>query len=106
MRWWDGSAWTEHFHPPAPPQPGYGRPSNNAATASLVLGIVGFVITPIPFFIGFFFGGIPALLAVIFGIVGLVRFGQVRVGQAMSIVGLCLGGFMLLLIPLGAGTLW
>lgn len=121
LRWWNGIAWTNDFYPPAtaapayaPPATGYGavaygsgqRPTNGFAVAALVLGIVGFVLTPIPFGIGLFFGAIPALLGVIFGIVGIVRANRVRVGMPPAIIGLCLGGIMVLLVPLGAGTLW
>lgn len=109
----------------APPQPSYGAPPqqyygtpppyyygalvparNGFAVAALVLGICGFVLTPIPFFIGLVLGGIPDVLAVIFGIIGIQRAQTARVGQAMAIVGTVLGGLGFLSIFIGAGTIW
>jgi hypothetical protein len=45
MRWWDGSAWSEHLAPAAPVV--YGRTTDGYAIASLVTGIVGVPIVPI-----------------------------------------------------------
>jgi hypothetical protein len=120
MRWWNGIEWTNDFapvtpaYPTAPAHPGYAimqpyvvTPAGNGpAAAALTLGIVAFFLTPIPFFIGLFLGGIPALLAVVFGIVGISRAGHTRAGLPMAVIGLCLGGFEIILIFLGAGTLW
>lgn len=94
---------------PAPAAPVYVAvpAKNGAATAALILGIIGFVLTPIPLFIGLFLGGIPALLGVIFGIVGIVRSNTLAgVGKVAAIVGLVLGGLAVLSIFLGAGTIW
>jgi hypothetical protein len=101
QRYWNGEAWTPQtapLHPPARP--------NRVATAALVLGIIGIVLIPIPFFIGFVFGGIPGLLAVILGIVGLGRSASARSGFGSALAGLILGGLVLLAIPLGGGILW
>jgi hypothetical protein len=114
MRWWDGAHWTENFHNPAvyaPSAPVYvsnaGASGNGMATASLVLGIIGFVLMAIPLFIGLFLGGIPDLLAVICGIAGLNNAAAQRgVGKPMAVVGLVLGGVSILSAFLGAGTLW
>lgn len=103
QRWWDGSRWTENFAVAGTPA----GPSNSAATASFVLGLIGFFLTPIPFFIGLFLGGIPALLAVIFGIVGISRARPLGGrGLAFAIVGLVLGSLAVLSIFVGAGTIW
>jgi hypothetical protein len=71
-----------------------------------VLGIVGFILTPIPFFIGLFLGGIPDILAIVFGIIGIVRANHVKRGLPLAVVGLVLGGLGFLGIFLGSGTVW
>ena len=72
-----------------------------------MLGIIGFLLTPIPFFIGLFVGGIPDILAIVFGIVGLVRAPKVgNRGFAPALIGLILGGLGFLSMFLGAGTVW
>lgn len=101
MRWWDGTKWTENFQHGA--SAGMG---NGAAVAALVLGIAGFLLTPIPFFIGLFLGGIPDILAIIFGIVGLVRANQLHRGFPLALIGLILGSLGFLSIFIGAGTVW
>jgi len=103
MRYWNGIAWTEQFQVPrAGP-----IMTNAAATASLVLGICGFILMAIPFFIGWFIGGPLDILAIIFGIVGLSRTITIgRVGTASAIVGIVLGGLSLLSVSIGAGSIW
>lgn len=106
VRWWDGTAWTENFqhagNTAAPAGTG-----NGFATAALVLGIFGFVVTPIPLFIGLFLGGLPNLLAIVFGIVGIVRANRLGgKGMAMAVVGLVLGSLATIAIFFGAGTVW
>ena len=100
QQWWDGSAWA------APQQPVV-NVRNSAATAALVLGIVGFVLMGIPLFIGWVFGGIPDILAVIFGIIGISRSGQLGgVGKGPAITGLVLASVSLLSVFIGAGSIW
>lgn len=84
------------------------RPATNGmATAALVLGICGFVLTAVPLFIGLFIGGIPDILAVVFGIIGINRSGKLNgAGKAQAIVGLVLGGLGFLAIFVGAGWIW
>jgi len=59
------------------------------AKASLILGILGFLCLPSP-------------LAILFGIIGLVNIsksqGQLK-GQLSAIIGLCLGGFWMVMAP-------
>ena len=137
LRWWDGRAWGDYRDapPPMPPvapasfgppagyvapgyvAPGYVAPAyvavavvpqgNGMAVAALVLGIWAFCVTWIPLFIGLILGGIPAVLAIAFGIAGIARSGA-RGGQGLplAIVGLVLGGLAFFSIFLGAGTLW
>jgi hypothetical protein len=101
-RWWDGTKWTENFQPIATL-----TTSNGVAVASLVLGIFGFCLMAIPLFIGWFLGGIPDLLAVIFGIVGLTNApAKLGVGRGPAITGIVLAGVSLISVFLGAGSLW
>jgi len=80
---------------------------NGYATAALVLGIVGFILTPIPLFIGLVVGGIPDILAIIFAIVALNKAPRMHnVGKTPAIFGLVLGGLGFISIFLGAGTIW
>jgi Protein of unknown function (DUF2510) len=106
QRYWDGSAWTEH-RSAVQTVVVHAGPANNLAVPSLVLGIIGFVLTPIPLFIGLFVGGIPDVLAIIFGIIGLVRAPQVAGrGFVPALLGLILGALGFLGIFLGSGTIW
>lgn len=81
-------------------------PSNGMAVAALVLGLVAIVVgiwSPIPLigFITAFFAFIPALLAVIFGVVGLRRAAQLaRLGRGQALTGLILGAVTLAIIVL------
>ena len=62
---------------------------------------------PIPFFIGWFVGGIPDIIAVILGIVALNNDAARRhVGKPMAVVGIVLGGVSLLSVFIGAGSIW
>ncbi|MGN8050580.1 hypothetical protein ACTJKO_12910 [Curtobacterium sp. 22159] len=74
--------------------------------AALVLGIFGFLVTGVPFFIGLLLGGIPDVLAIIFGICGIIRANRVRRGAAMAVTGLVLGALAFISIFFGAGTFW
>lgn len=102
-RWWDGQKWTENFHTP----PVVVLARNGAATASLVLGIIGFFFMDVPFFVGWFLGGTPDLLAVIFGVIGLNNASaRLGVGRGAAIVGLVLGSLSILSAFVGAGSIW
>lgn len=107
QRYWDGTTWTEHS---APLTQTHGVPvarTNGIAIASMILGICGFLLTPIPFFVGLFLGGIPDILAIIFGIVGLnatARLGGA--GKVPAILGIVFGGLAFLSIFIGAGSIW
>lgn len=115
QRYWDGVTWTQQTAPAQPVAPVYvaapyvavAAPSNGFAVAALVFGIVGFVLTPIPLGIGLILGGIPDILAIVFGIIGLNRrhlFGGR--GNGAGTTGLVLGGLGFLSIFIGAGTIW
>jgi len=77
-------------------------PSNGMATAALVLGIVAIVfgvwmIIPI---VGLFFAFIsfvPAVLGVVFGVLGLRQSARIHVGRGAALAGLVTGGVTLLL---------
>ncbi|MFH8347768.1 DUF4190 domain-containing protein [Streptomyces sp. NPDC018045] len=77
--------------PPFAPQPG-----NAMAVAALVLGVLGVVLGLV--ILLFWMSWLPALLAVIFGSVGLsqARKGRAR-GRGMALAGVILGGFGLLI---------
>ena len=75
---------------PPPPQSGYGYPqparSNGMAVAALVLGIIGLVLFWVPLL-----GMVLAILAIIFGGVGMSRANQGASGKGLAIAGLVLG---------------
>ena len=78
-----------------------------SAVGGMVLGIWGFLVTWIPFFIGLVLGGLPDLLAVVFGILGIVSANASGGrGFVMALIGLILGGLAFLSLFVGAGTLW
>lgn len=106
-RWWDGTNWT--VYQDQMPAARFASPvaTNGFAVAALVLGIWGFCTTWIPLFIGVLLGGVPDLLAVIFGIIGITRANMNGGhGLTMSVFGLVLGGLAFISIFFGAGTLW
>lgn len=104
-----------NIQPPPPPYSGQPAPypvpvtvqKNGFATAALVLGIVGFVVTGIPLFIGLFLGGPMDILAIVFGILGIRKAAALNgVGKGAAITGLVLGSIAFISIFFGAGTLW
>lgn len=101
---------TYQQNPSQPYAPVPGQPvqsaGNGFAVAAFVLGLVGFLVTWIPFFIGLFLGGLPDVLAIVFGICGIVRANRVRRGMGLAVAGLVLGGLAFLSIFVGAGTVW
>lgn len=122
-RWWDGANWTVYYEqmpveaprPVATPQPQplvtrgpvYAPEANGFAIAAFVLGIWGILVTWIPLFIGLLLGGLPDALAVVFGIIGIVRANQLGGrGMAFAVIGLVFGGLALISIFFGAGTIW
>ena len=82
------------------------RGGNGVAVAAFVLGLFGFLVTWIPFFVGIVLGGVPDVLAIVFGIMGIVRANRVRRGMSLAVVGLVLGGLAFLSIFVGAGSVW
>ncbi|MEV5597450.1 DUF4190 domain-containing protein [Streptomyces sp. NPDC052496] len=79
------------------------QPSNAMAVTALVLGVLGVVLGLVVFL--FWMSWLPALLAVVFGFVGLsqVRKGRAR-GRGMALAGVILGGIGLLIATV-AGVL-
>ncbi|GLI27688.1 hypothetical protein ARHIZOSPH14_19300 [Agromyces rhizosphaerae] len=108
QRWWSGSEWGSYQAVPSdwtPPRETVA--GNGFAIAALVLGIWGFLTTWIPFFIGLILGAVPDLLAIIFGILGIVRANRVGgTGLGIAIAGLVLGTLAFASIFTGAGTIW
>lgn len=85
QRWWDGITWGDYAQTVVIARP----PSTNGiALAGLILGIVALVLALIPL-LGWFFFPIPALLAIIFGFVGLSNFQRLR--RPESIFAIILG---------------
>jgi hypothetical protein len=83
------------YQPPPPPVP---RPVSNVAMTSMVLGIAGVVV-------GVCLCGIPQVIAVIFGHMGLNQTQDGRLaGRGMAITGLVLG--YVFLVPAVVLTLW
>ena len=79
---------------------------NGFGIASLILAIFGMVFGGIPLFIGLFLSFGPVLLAITFGIIGIVRSSRVGVGFGVSLAGLIIGGLTFLLWFVGYGTFW
>ena len=99
-RYFNGAAWTsdvstggQRYVDPlgtGPGRPaGATRPSNGAATAAVVMGSIGLVIAWIPFIV--LFGAILAVLALVFGIIGVKRSRTAGVGRGASIAGIVMG---------------
>lgn len=101
-RYFNGSSWTsdvssggQRFVDPlgnGPSAPGHaaGDTSNGAATAAVVMGSVGVAIAWIPFIV--VFGAALAIMALVFGIIGLRRSRGTGVGRRASIAGIVMGG--------------
>lgn len=79
---------------------------NGIAVASLVLGIVGLAVGVIPLFVGLLLSFLPAVLAIVFGLVGLVRTSTRRSGFVPALVGTLLGSLTAFLWTTGYGVLW
>ena len=87
----------------APSQPA----SNGMATTGGVLGIVGFVLGWIPL-IGWLFGFVLGILAIVFSSVGMARAGRLpeATGRGLAIAGLVLGITIVVLKMIPPLTLW
>lgn len=80
-------------------------PSNGIATAGMVLGIVAIVlgvwmIIPIVGLAFAFVSFVPAVLGVVFGVVGLRHSHRVHVGRGAALTGLITGGLTLAIVVL------
>jgi len=80
-------------------------PGNGMAVASLILGIVAIVFGVIPL-IGIFVAGPCALLAFIFGIVGIVKGTKIHRGLVMAVIGLVLSIIAGVMFSIGGGLYW
>jgi hypothetical protein len=83
------------YPPPLPPRP----TTNGLATTGFVCGLVGFIICLIPF--GIFFGGIVAIVGIVFGFLGRSRAREVGIGRGMATTGAALG-----IVGLVIGIAW
>ena len=99
-RYFNGTTWTsdvstggQRFVDPLGISPGTpsgaGRPTNGAATAAVVMGSIGVAIAWIPFIV--VFGAVLAVLALVFGIIGIKRSRSAGVGRRASIAGIVMG---------------
>jgi hypothetical protein len=81
--------------------------SNGMATTGGVLGIVGFVLGWIPL-IGWFFGFVLGILAIVFSSVGMARAGRLPAasGRGLAIAGLVLGICIIVLKLIPPLTYW
>lgn len=101
--YWTGRKWAS-FGPTPKEARERQRTLQGLAIASLVLGVVGFVLTAVPI-IGWLFGVVD-LLAVILGAISTSQHNS-RLGWRMGCAGVLLGIIPLALIFLtGEGTLW
>ncbi len=84
-----------------------GRRGNAAATVSLLTGILGLVLMPIPLFVGVILGAPLATIAIITGIIGVLnaRRGR-RGGTARAVWGIGLAVVTFLGISAGGGIIW
>jgi hypothetical protein len=87
LRYWSGSAWTEHTRPSAPPVVAATQ-SNGSAVAALVCGILGIVGFIVPLF-----GFLLSVAAIVLGAIGRRRAAAdpATDGMGMATVGLVLG---------------
>ncbi len=100
-RYFNGISWTpdvstggQRFVDPLGTTPGNAtggrRTTNGAATAAVVMGSVGVALAWIPFIV--LFGAVLAVLALVFGIIGVKRSRTSGVGRRASIAGIVMGG--------------
>lgn len=97
-RYHNGDAWTadvsqggERYVDPLGTGPGRDLGARNGmAIAALVLGVIGVGIGWMPFLV--VIGLVAAILAIIFGVIGLRRSRELGVGRSQAIVGLTTGG--------------
>jgi len=111
LRYHNGSDWTadvssngQRFVDPLGVQPGPNAHSgtgarNGAATAALVLGIVGIGLGWLPFVV--VLGAVAALLAIVFGFVGRRRSNVTGTGRGFAIAALVMGPIGLLVCIVG-----
>ena len=111
LRWWDGQAWGG-YHPQPPLQqqnalaPVTAPRINGFAVAALVLGIWGFIATWTLLLFNILLGSVPDLLAIVFGILGLVRARRTGRGTGLATAGLVLGSLSLLSMLFGTWAIW
>jgi len=98
LRYWDGSAWTQHTSP---------RIAPSARGASFpVLAVVAVTLASLAWFLGFVTSdGIPAVVfllvlsavsAIVLGVVGIVRGAKRQRGFTTSVVATVMGGLIVL----------
>ena len=79
---------------------------NGLAAASLTLALVGIVLGVIPLFIGLVLSFVPVALALLFGVIGLMRAPARDSGYGLSVAGLLIAGLTVVLWVHGYGVLW
>ena len=100
-RYFNGATWTsdvstggQRFVDPLGIGPGgpaaTRQPTNGAATAAVVMGSIAVAIAWIPFIV--VIGAVLAVLALVFGIIGLKRSAAAGVGRRSAVAGIVMGG--------------
>jgi hypothetical protein len=79
---------------------------NGIAAASLTLALVGIVLGIVPLFVGLVLSFVPVVLALVFGVAGLLRAPARDSGYGLSVAGLLVAGFTVVLWFHGYGVLW
>jgi hypothetical protein len=79
---------------------------NGVAAASLTLALVGIALGIIPLFVGLVLSFVPVVLALVLGLIGLMRAPARDSGYGLSIAGLAIAGFTVVLWFHGYGVLW
>jgi hypothetical protein len=79
---------------------------NGIAAAALTLALVGIVLGIIPLFLGLVLSFVPTVLGLLFGVLGLMRAPARDSGYGLSLAGLLIAGFTVVLWFHGYGVLW
>jgi hypothetical protein len=98
---------TDNARPPAPHIVYVqAKPRSGLSTAALVLGVLAVVLGAVPF-VGWLVGGLLAVLAIIFGIIGAMLDRKSDLSDKLPFAGILLGILTLVgIFALGMGIVW